>query len=134
MPKTNHKRYGVSQLQARSLEAEFERLQLLPKSLRVIEAEKAAVAERIGWDPILDEFDIPGVLHWDEGEAEELLMRQLIGQVITTGMTVGWKGQEYLVVDLDVQPQELNQRFTWRHLEYWRPITIAPLKYFDLNA
>ena len=133
---TAFKQCPVSMLQARAKEAEWERIQSLHEDDRVGQAENMAVVERLGWENILPEFRIKGVMSWSSTKAPFEIMAQLIGQTIDTGMIVSWRGQKYLVVDLDVQPQELFRRFTDGDLTAYRgrPITIAPLKYFDLKS
>lgn len=125
----------VSMLQSRAREFEFEQLQAVPAAERKYHEIRQVIAEAIGWGKVLHEFKFPLVFSWDEDQAPARVMDQLVGQTINRGMTVKFRGHDFLVVDLDIRSDELGQVLTAGHLERcWRAITIVPLAYIDLES
>lgn len=137
MPDAVPRRWPASMLRARALEKEREVLQSLYPAEQKTMAGALDVIEQVGWDIILHEFHFPEneVYRWGPDEAPSDILNQLVGQTIGFGMKVNYHDEVCLVVDLDIRPKELGQKMTGQHLdEYWRPITLVPLKYIDLET
>ena len=126
--------FPVSMIRERAREYEREQLMGIPGNLIPDREIMLKIADSLGWEDVLEEFEFPEVYAWGQGEAPTEVMEQLIGQYITFGMNVTYGGQECLVVDLDITPQEFGKVMTSDDLDaYWRPLTIIPIKYLDFS-
>jgi hypothetical protein len=126
---------AASKLRARAVEIEFERCLIHDHSDHRTRRRLTPMIEAIGWAEAIKEYNCPGVLHWPEGRVPPTIVNQLIGQTIDTGMTVTWRGERYLVVDINILPEELYCPCDHLIFElYCRPMTIAPAKCIDLCA